>query len=39
MIFVRTDMYILARYAADMHTTFDKNGRHNKYLETKWLAN
>jgi len=33
MIFVRSDMYILARHAADMHTPFDKNGRHNKYLD------
>jgi len=38
MIFVRSDMYILVRHAADMHIPFDKNGRHNKYLETKWLA-
>jgi hypothetical protein len=39
MIFVRKDMYILAGHAADLHTPFDKNGTHNKYLETKWLAN
>jgi len=22
-----------------MHTPFDKIGRHNKYIEIKWLAN
>jgi len=39
MIFVRSDMYLLARHAADMQTPFYKNGRHNKYLEIKGLAN